>query len=206
MYEFWIVVFCVALVIAAMVINIIISLKRKKIGEALFSQNGLAGIVLYVCGVCLVYAFMGGPKLIPNAVLIPLMLVSFLMLFFKEILIGITDKHENWKPESMLDFFLQNIFECIEYVLSYFSNTLSFLRVGAFVIVHSSMMMVVFTLAGDTSTPKGIIVVILGNIVVIALEGLLTGIQGLRLVFYEMFSRFHEGGGKPFNAISTKKL
>ncbi|MBR2316049.1 MAG: ATPase [Clostridia bacterium] len=196
----------VVLVIAAMVMNIIISLKRKKIGEALFSQNGLAGIVLYVCGVCLVYAFMGGPKLIPNAVLIPLMLVSFLMLFFKEILIGITDKHENWKPESMMDFFLQNIFECIEYVLSYFSNTLSFLRVGAFVIVHASMMMVVFTLAGDTSTPKGIIVVILGNIVVIALEGLLTGIQGLRLVFYEMFSRFHEGGGKPFNAISSKKL
>lgn len=195
----------VVLVIAAMLMNAVICIKRKKLGEALFSQNGLAGIVLYVCGVSAVYAFMGGPKLIPNSVLIPLMAVSFLMLFFKEILIGIVEHHENWKPESMLDFFLQNIFECIEYVLSYFSNTLSFLRVGAFVIVHASMMMVVFTLAGDTSTPKGIIVVILGNIVVIALEGLLTGIQGLRLVFYEMFSRFHEGGGKPFSAISFKK-
>lgn len=195
----------VVLVIAAMLMNTVISIKRKRFGEALFSQNGLAGIVLYICGASAIYAFMGGPKLIPNGILIPLMAVSFLMLFFKEILVGIVDKHENWKPESMMDFFLQNIFECIEYVLSYFSNTLSFLRVGAFVIVHASMMMVVFTLAGDTSTPKGIIVVILGNIVVIALEGLLTGIQGLRLVFYEMFSRFHEGGGKPFSAISFKK-
>ena len=100
-----------------------------------------------------------------------------------------------------MDFILQNFFECIEYVLSYFSNTLSFLRVGAFVIVHASMMMVVFTLAGDTSSVKGIIVVILGNILIIALEGLLSGIQGLRLELYEMFSRFFEGNGKPFNAI-----
>ncbi len=195
----------VALVIAAMLMNTVICVKRRAFGEALFSQNGLAGIIFYVCGASAIYAFMGGPKLIPNSILIPLLVISLLILFFKEILIGIVDRHDNRKPESLSDFFLQNIFECLEYVLSYFSNTLSFLRVGAFVIVHASMMMVVFTLAGDTSTPKGIIVVILGNIVVIALEGLLTGIQGLRLVFYEMFSRFHEGGGKPFNAISLKK-
>lgn len=193
----------VVLVISAMVMHTLISIKQKKIGEALFSENGLTGIILYVCGASAIYAFMGGPKLIPNNVLIPVMLIAFVILFFKEIIIGIVDKHENWKPESMVDFALQNLFECIEYVLSYFSNTLSFLRVGAFVIVHASMMMVVFTLAGDTSTVKGIIVVILGNIVVIALEGLLTGIQGLRLVFYEMFSRFHEGGGKPFKAVKS---
>ena len=49
------------------------------------------------------------------------------------------------------------------------------------------------------------IVVVLGNIVVIALEGLLTGIQGLRLEFYEMFSRFYEGDGKPFKSIGMRK-
>ena len=191
----------VVLVIAAMLLHTVISLKRKQVGEALFSENGVAGIIFYCCGACAIYSFMGGPPLIPKAVLIPLMIGTFVILFLKEILIGLVDHHENWKPDSIADFILQNIFECLEYVLSYFSNTLSFLRVGAFVIVHASMMMVVFTLAGDTSSVKGIIVVILGNIVVIALEGLLTGIQSLRLVFYEMFSRFHEGGGKPFVGI-----
>ncbi len=197
----------VVLVIAAMILHTVISIKRKQIGEALFSENGIAGIIFYCCGASAIYAFMGGPKLIPNAVLIPLMLVMFAILFCKEILIGLVDHHKNWKPDSISDFVLQNLFECLEYVLSYFSNTLSFLRVGAFVIVHASMMMVVFTLAGDTSSVKGIIVVILGNIVVIALEGLLTGIQSLRLVFYEMFSRFHKGGGKPFTGFkpSLKK-
>ena len=60
----------------------------------------------------------------------------------------------------MGNYLMQSVFELLETVLSYLSNTISFLRVGAFVIVHASMMMVVFTLAG---TPNNIVVVILGN-------------------------------------------
>lgn len=191
----------VFLVFSAMLLHVIISLKRKEIGEAIFSQNGIAGMVFYIAGVCAIYSFMGGKQFIPNTVLIPMFAFSVVLLFFKEILIKLVSGEKNIKPESAADFILQNFFECILYVLEYFSNTLSFLRVGAFVIVHASMMMVVFTLAGDPHSVKGIIVIILGNIVVIALEGLLTGIQGLRLVFYEMFSRFHEGGGRPFTAL-----
>ena len=95
-----------------------------------------------------------------------------------------------------MDFLLQNVFEMLEYALSYLSNTVSFLRVGAFVLVHAGMMMVVFALANG----KNMVVIVLGNILVIALEGLLTGIQALRLQFYEMFSRFLEGDGRPFVA------
>ena len=195
----------VALVFAAMLMHVIICFKRKETGEALFSQNGIAGIVFYVAGVCAIYSFMGGPTIIPKKILLVMFAVSVPVLFCKEILIKLVSGEKNIKPESMVDFILQNFFECILYVLEYFSNTLSFLRVGAFVIVHASMMMVVFTLAGDPYSLKGIIIVILGNIVVIALEGLLTGIQALRLMFYEMFSRFHEGGGRPFSAVSYLK-
>ena len=195
----------VALVFSAMLLHVIISFKRKEIGEALFSQNGITGMVFYVAGVCAIYSFMGGKTIIPSKILIPMFIVSIAILFCKEILIKLVSGEKDVKPESMVDFILQNLFECILYVLEYFSNTLSFLRVGAFVIVHASMMMVVFTLAGDPHTVKGIIVVILGNVLVIALEGLLTGIQGLRLVFYEMFSRFHEGGGRPFSSVNIFK-
>ncbi len=187
------------LVAMSICINIYASLKEKKYGKALFDNNGLAGLILYLCGVSLVVDFMGSIQIIPSSVLIVLMPVSAIILFLKEILIGMVDNHESAKPESILDFFLQNIFEMIEYVLSYFSNTVSFLRVGAFVLVHAGMMMVVFSLAGES---KNIFVVILGNILVIALEGLLTGIQALRLEFYEMFSRCFSGDGKQF--ISAK--
>ena len=48
------------------------------------------------------------------------------------------------------------------------------------------------------------VVVILGNALIIALEGLLSGIQGLRLEFYEMFSRYFDGDGKPFSPVTVK--
>ena len=66
-------------------------------------------------------------------------------------------------------------------------------------------MMVFSSLAGDEYSVGGIISMIFGNIIVITLEGLLTGIQVLRLEFYEMFSRFYAGDGKPFNSVGTRK-
>ena len=191
----------VVLVIVAMVINVITMFKKRKIGSALFTENGITGIIVYIGGANLIYAFMAKKGIFSTKLSAVMLLVGILVLFFKEMLVPLLDEKKFKKPDSMMDFILQNFFECIEYILSYFSNTLSFLRVGAFVIIHASMMMVVFTLAGDTSSVKGIIVVILGNILIIALEGLLSGIQGLRLELYEMFSRFFEGNGKPFNAI-----
>lgn len=192
----------VTLVVCAMLLNIVSCLKHKKIGEAIFSNNGVVGIIFYLAGVAFCVAFMNGPKVLSTGVNIAIMGVGAVLLYFKEIIIGIIDKHPDWKPESMVDFALQNLFELIEYVLSYFSNTVSFLRVGAFVIVHASMMMVVFTLGADG---ENIPVIIIGNIVVIALEGLLSGIQGLRLEFYEMFSRFYEGGGRAFEPARLKQ-
>ena len=198
----------VTLVIVAMIINVITMLKKRMFGSALFTENGITGIIVYIGGANLIYAFMAKKGIFPTKISAVMLVAGILVLFCKELLVPLLDEGKFKKPDSILDFILQNFFECIEYVLSYFSNTLSFLRVGAFVIVHASMMMVVFTLAGDTSSVKGIIVVILGNILIIALEGLLSGIQGLRLELYEMFSRFFEGNGKPFTAVSlaSKKL
>ena len=62
--------------------------------------------------------------------------------------------------------------------------------------------MVVFSLAGAN---ENIVVIVLGNILVIALEGLLTGIQALRLEYYEMFSRFYIGDGRKFTPVRVKK-
>ncbi len=192
----------VFLVCAAIVINIYACIKRRHFGEAIFSQNGLIGLLFYLAAACFAFNFMSGTQLLKNSILGIILAVGAVLLMVKEIPIGIIDKHPNWKPESIGDFIAQNVFELLEYVLSYASNTVSFLRVGAFVLVHAGMMMVVFSLAGES---ENIFVVILGNVLVIALEGLLTGIQVLRLEFYEMFSRFYEGNGRPFNAVKICK-
>ena len=148
---------------------------------------------------------MAGKAVLPTGVVVIVAVVCILLLFFQEILIGMVDKKENYMPEKWSDYIMQNFFEVIEYILTYFSNTVSFLRVGAFVLVHAGMMMVFSSLAGNEYSVGGIISMIFGNIIVIALEGLLTGIQVLRLEFYEMFSRFYAGDGKPFNSVGTRK-
>ncbi len=192
----------VGLMVLAMLLNIYACLKRRCFGEAIFSQNGAVGLLMYLAGVNLASGFMGGPAPLPNSVCFVILGVAAVLLMIKEIPIGIIDKHPDWKPDSVVDFFLQNIFELLEYVLSYLSNTVSFLRVGAFVLVHAGMMMVVFSLAGES---ENLFVIILGNILVIALEGLLTGIQALRLEYYEMFSRFYTGGGTAFSPVRFQK-
>jgi V/A-type H+-transporting ATPase subunit I len=101
-------------------------------------------------------------------------------------------------PDGFGGFFTEAFFETFETVLSYITNTMSFLRVGGFVLSHAGMMMVVFSLM-DMFGPLGAtITFILGNLFVMGLEGLIVGIQVLRLEFYEMFSRYFEGNGIPF--------
>lgn len=192
----------IILVAFSIFINIYACLKRGAKGEAIFSQNGLTGLLFYLSAVCMAVEFMSKKAIVPTAVTKWVLIVCAVILLFKEMLIGIVDKKPDWKPESFGDFIMQNIFELLEYVLSYASNTVSFLRVGAFVLVHAGMMMVVFNLAGES---RNLFVIILGNALVIALEGLLTGIQAMRLEFYEMFSRFYEGDGRPFNGVTIKK-
>lgn len=192
----------VGLMVVAMLLNIYACIRRRKFGEALFGQNGVTGLCMYLAGANFASGFMGGFAPLSNTTCGIVLGITAILLLIKEIPIGIIDKHPDWRPESVGNFLLQNVFELLEYVLSYLSNTVSFLRVGAFVLVHAGMMMVVFSLAGET---ENLFVIILGNILVIALEGLLTGIQALRLEYYEMFSRFYEGGGIPFRPIALSK-
>ena len=196
----------IVLVAVAMLMNIVIRLRSKEYGEAFFSENGLAGLLLYAALVSCIVAFMGDITIIPTPVCIVMIVLTVPLLFCKELLIAKIQHTGEAKPESVLDFILQNFFELIEYILSYFSNTVSFLRIGAFVLVHSGMMMVFFSLAGNPESPSevspgGWMAIILGNVLVMALEGLLTGIQALRLEYYEMFSRFYDGDGRPFTGI-----
>ena len=87
-------------------------------------------------------------------------------------------------------------------MLSFVTNTMSFLRVGGFILSHAGMMAVVATLSDMVGSGASPAVIIIGNIFVMAMEGLIVGIQALRLEFYEIFSRFYEGSGKPFVPIS----
>ncbi len=109
---------------------------------------------------------------------------------------------EKKEHKSVANFIVEGIIELFESCLTYVTNTMSFLRVGGFILSHAGMMLVVSILA-ESAGGGAIVVQILGNLFVIGVEGFLVGIQVLRLEFYEIFSRFYKGDGKPFNPVAA---
>lgn len=193
----------VVIIISSILINIYLGLKKKNLERALFSNNGIAGLILYA-GVILaaVLLLVSGINVLNPIFIILVVILPMLVMMFREPLTHLVSKKKHYKFEEGLGgFIMQNFFELFEYLLSYITNTLSFLRVGGFVLSHAGLMTVVMTLAEMVGGAGSPVVVVIGNIIVMGMEGLMVGIQVLRLVFYETFSRFYGGDGKAFEPI-----
>lgn len=196
-----------AVILFSMVLNIINRVKSNEYGEALFDTNGVAGIVFYASAVSVVLLFLTKQIVLAFGILIIMFVIPLLLIFFKEPLTHLIEKKAKIFPDEKGMFFVQGFFELFEVLLSYFSNTLSFVRVGAFAISHAAMMEVVLLLSGATGDSSSInwIGIILGNIFVCTMEGLIVGIQVLRLEYYELFSRFYKGLGRAFMPYNKKQ-
>lgn len=195
------------IIILSMILNIYSSLRRRNYENALFGQNGVAGLIFYGSLVAAGGTMAQGVNVVSLPYVLGLMVLPVVLIFFKEPLGKLLSRAPDWKPKKWGEYMVQNGFELFEIMLSYVTNTMSFLRVGAYVLVHAGMMMVVFTIA--QIMPGGVVgytlMAVFGNVFVIALEGLLVGIQVLRLNFYELFSRFFEGQGRPFAPIRVSE-
>lgn len=194
----------ILLVTVAIILNVIVSFKMHDKENAVFGNNGLAGLIFYVSVVAaLVSQMLLGVKLANPIYIVFLIAIPLLLVFLKEPLGKLAEGKKDWQPESWGGYCVQNFFELFEVLLSYVTNTMSFLRVGAFVLVHAGMMEVVFTLANMSSGVGYVLIVVIGNIFVMALEALLVCIQVLRLEFYEMFGRFYKGDGRAFKPVGS---
>ena len=196
--------FGAGLILVAMILNMINAVRAKEYGRLFFNQSGLAGLVCYGFVVICALLFVTGNGL-PAAALIGIAVgVPLAAILMKEPLSHLIEKKKDIFPEgSKAMFFIEALVEGFDVVLSYATNTISFVRVGAFALSHAGMMCVVLTLAGLEKGSPNWLIIVLGNFLVACLEGLVVGIQVLRLEYYEMFSRFYTGNGKPF--VSFKK-
>ncbi len=189
-----------------MLINIVSSIKRRDLESALFGPNGVSGFVFYVSLVVgLVLQMFMGIEVMTPVYLICLIILPLLLIYMREPLGRLVSGKKKWQPEKWGEYFVQSFFELFEMCLGYLTNTMSFLRVGAYILVHAGMMTVVFTLAEMMGGVGFYIVLVLGNALVMALEALLVAIQVLRLDYYEIFSRFYVGEGRPFNPVIAGK-
>jgi V/A-type H+-transporting ATPase subunit I len=84
------------------------------------------------------------------------------------------------------------------------SNLVSFARLAAFGLTHAALGAVVWQAStglwphGPGGVAGAAVVFLAGNALTFALEGLVAGIQALRLEYYELFSRVFDIEGRPF--------
>lgn len=188
------------LIMATIGINIYVNWKNKHYGEMIMSHNGIAGLFMYTFVLGGAGLMLGGIFNPFNTVtLILFVAVPLLLMFLKEP-IERKLKQEKMFPDGFGGFFTESFFELFEIILSYITNTMSYMRVAGFVLSHAGMMLVVSSLMEMTGNASPVVFVF-GNLFVMALEGLIVGIQVLRLEFYEMFSRYYTGDGITFKSL-----
>ncbi|MCV6639553.1 V-type ATPase 116kDa subunit family protein [Candidatus Albibeggiatoa sp. nov. NOAA] len=162
--------------------------------EAIFNNNGLAGIMLYLGGFFSLKMWVETSdfsQLQQFSIILPLSLI----LAYKW--------HKNKLPIG--EQILVTLVGGLEALINYLTNTLSFLRVAAFSINHIVLAIAIVILAnmmGESSLEYWFMA-ILGNIIIILLEGAIVTIQVLRLEYYEGFSRFFSGNGRLFEPLKT---
>ena len=92
----------------------------------------------------------------------------------------------------------------IETMMQLVMNTVSFVRVGAFALAHAGLSLAFNVMADSTgSIVATILILLLGNIIVIVLEGLVVSIQTTRLILFEFFIRFLQAEGRVFKPLSS---
>ncbi len=121
----------------------------------------------------------------------------------------ILKRHDHLATGSALAMgFIEGGFEAAILLLS---NTISFIRILVFALAHYYLLYafsyMAYLVVGHPSllalgtNPASIVILIIGNLLAIGLEGLVVFIQDMRLHFYEMFSKFYEGRGKKFEPL-----
>ena len=124
-------------------------------------------------------------------------LLNFMWLGFAWFVLGmvLTSEHKLIEIPKALG-------ELVESMLQLGVNTVSFVRVGAFALAHAGLSAAIIGMAEATGGGIAwLVVMILGNALIIALEGLIVGIQTTRLLLFEFFIRFLKATGRPFRPL-----
>ncbi len=171
--------------------------------EMIFGNHGLAGLIFYISFLIAMLQTVLKDYKIPSMVLAVVAIVSLAMILLRVPLYALMNGKKPDYEEGKSSYYIEGGFNLIETILSFLSNTISFIRVGAFALNHVGLFLAFTTMANMMDNKAiGIFIMILGNVIVIGLEGLIVLIQGLRLEYYELFGKYFKGDGRAFVPVT----
>jgi V/A-type H+-transporting ATPase subunit I len=197
-----------------LIVNIINKFSLKEYEKALFSKTGLAGAFLFwyalFIAIRFIFSLVNSSPFGIGVFDIVFLVLPVVLIFFGPALWRLLSGQRPVFAEGIMVFIMEGFVEILETVSTYVSNTVSFLRVGAFALSHAVLSFIVFRFAelvsGVTAgTVFSLLIIIFGNLVIIILEGMIVAIQVVRLQYYEFFSKFFVETGVEFNPFRFRK-
>ncbi len=198
--------FGIILITIGILINIINSFITKDYIKGIFSKSGLIGGIMYWGMIIIVSKMFVLKETVEDSIYVIFILIPVIILFLKEPLLKFFKKQKRFFKEGFGVYFMENVVELMEIGISYVSNTMSFIRIVAFGLAHAGLFIAIFSLI-DVLKKAGspciinILILILGNIGIIFLEGLVVSIQAMRLEYYEFFGKFFDKTGVKYDPI-----
>ena len=203
----------IVILIFGFLLGMLNSIRARDWAHLLFGHSGVAAFLFYISFLAMLGAFLGDTALAPKVAVainsLPIPFTTLLIVFGVFVMFGgffrnMVEGHtliEGKGIGGFMMFIIQSLMDLIETVISMLSNTLSFIRVGAFAVAHGGLSLAIFSLAGEEPTVGFWITIILGNLFIIGFEGLIVGIQTMRLHYYEILGKFFHGGGMQFEPL-----
>ncbi len=206
----------IVLLLVGYILSIFNQIRSREWSHLIFGHKGIVGFLLYICFLGLLGMAVVSLRLpiVPKIAVaisnlpLPFPILAFIFglgIMFSEVFVNLMEGHrpvvEAHGVGGFIMYLIQAFMDLFETIISQFSNTLSFVRVGAFAVAHGGVSMAIFTLAGEKLNVQFWITVILGNLFIIGFEGLIVGIQTMRLNYYEFLGKFFVGGGMRFEPL-----
>lgn len=180
--------FGIAQIILSLILNIINMTRRKEHLKAIFGERGLIGLIFYLSGVEVGYAFVIQKNFEvffqgTTAIFTSIAILCLALIFFSP-LIESRIRHEEKAGSNKL---LEGLGLGLEAFIAFIANSVSYIRLAAFAIAHEAIgiaAVVLGTILG------GVAALVLMNVLDFMVEGFASFIQSLRLMYYEFSTRF----------------
>jgi len=207
--------FGIAVLGMGFVLNWVNCISKRNWFRLFLDKGGILGSWIYGAGIYIGFYFVKrNYKELPDGNLLFLLIgiPAILLMLKPPIEFYLHNKKGHTKKftiGTLIGFGMEWVTEMLEIFSGYLANTLSFMRIAGLGIAHVSLM-VAFDQIAKIVTSDGsfniwsILILLGGNILVIVLEGLIAGLQSLRLNYYEFFSKYFSGTGKAYAPISLK--
>ncbi len=197
------VVIGIVLLVISYIYSIINLAKQKNLKEGLFGRNGVTGLIFFIMLLLIAGKGIGIVEIIPTSIMIIMIIPLIGFMILKEPLSNLILNKRPLHHEPPSSYYVESSFDFVETLLNMLSGTISFIRVGAFALTHVGLFKAFETIAELLHNPiASVIILAAGNIIIIGLEGLIVFIQGLRLEYYELFSKYYKGDGVEFNSVT----